>query len=346
MSLLKMCLPIFIAISLITPSHARERIKIVGSSTVYPFAQVVTTVFSENSGYPHPDIVPTGTGGGLKTFCQGDGDEYPDIANASRRIQRSEYDLCQSNGIKDIIEVKIGYDGIVIANSTKVPNLQLSIRDLYLALARNVPAPTGEERLVINPYVNWHQINPNLPDQKIEVLGPPPTSGTRDAFSELALEKGCQQFAWIKAIKKRDKHKFQQICRTLRNDGYFVEAGERDNLVVKNLEVSPQATGIFGYNFLARDTDNLQGSLIEGTAPTVQTIASGDYPLSRALYIYVKKGRFGKVPGLEQYLLMFASETAWGPNGYLAKLGLVIMPEKERHRFRQVIERGTVLDFK
>ena len=344
MTLLKICLSIFITISLVTPSHAREQIKIVGSSTVYPFAQAVTTVFSETSGFPLPDIISTGSGGGLQLFCQG-GDASPDITNASRRIKRSEYDLCQSNGVKEIIEVKIGYDGIVIANSTKVRRLQLSIKDLYLTLARNVPAPNGEERLVMNPYINWNQINSNLPDQKIEILGPPPTSGTRDAFAELALEKGCQQFHWIKAIKKRDKHKFQQICQTVRNDGYFVEAGERDDLIVKNLEVSPQAAGIFGYNFLARDKENLQGSIIEGVAPTVQTIASGDYPLSRALYFYVKKERLGKVPGLEQYLQQFTSETAWGPDGYLVDLGLVTMPEKERHHYREVIEQRILLDF-
>lgn len=343
MTLLKICLLILITISLVSPSHAREQIKIVGSSTVYPFAQAVTKVFSEKSGYPLPDIIPTGSGGGLQLFCQG-GDASPDITNASRRIKRSEYDLCQSNGVKDIIEVKIGYDGIVMAYSSKVPGLQLSIRDLYLALASKVPAPTGEERLVINPYFNWQQINPDLPDRKIEVLGPPPTSGTRDAFSELALEKGCQQFHWIKAIKKRDKQKFRQICQTVRNDGYFVEAGERDDLIVNNLEGSPQAAGIFGYNFLARDKENLQGATIEGVAPTVQTIASGDYPLSRALYFYVKKERLGKVPGLEQYLQLFASETAWGPDGYLVDLGLVTMPEKERHHYREVIEQRILLD--
>ena len=344
MKLLKICLPIFITICLITSSHAREQIKIVGSSTVYTFAQAVTKDFSEKTGYPLPDIISTGSGGGLQMFCQGGGDKHPDITNASRRIKRSEYDLCQANGVKDIIEVKIGYDGIVVANSTKVQGFLLSIKDLYLALARQVPAPGSEKKLIINPYTNWQQINSTLPDQKIEVLGPPPTSGTRDAFSELALEKGCQQYSWIKAIKKRDKKKFQKICRTMRDDGYFVEAGERDDLIVKNLELAPQATGIFGYNFLARDAENLQGATIEGVAPKVQTIASGEYPLSRALYFYVKKDRLDKVPGLEQYLLMFTSETTWGPDGYLADLGLVTMPEEERHHFRQVIEQRNLLD--
>lgn len=349
MKAVKLFLLLFLPLTLlvpVAPSYAREQIKIVGSSTVYPFAQAVTKVFSEKSGYPAPDIVSTGSGGGLQLFCQGDGDEYPDITNASRRIKRSEYDLCQSHEVKEIIEVKIGYDGIVIANSSQVSALQLSIKDLYLALAREVPAPNGEEQLVMNPYVNWQQINPDLPDRKIEILGPPPTSGTRDAFSELAMEKGCQQFPWIKAIKKQDKQKFRQICRTLRNDGYFVEAGERDDLVVKNLEVAPQAAAIFGYNYLARDAEKLQGATIDGVPANVQTIASGNYPLSRALYFYVKKGRLGQVPGLDQYLQLFTSETTWGPDGYLADLGLVTLPEEERQRFRQVIEQSILLDFK
>lgn len=343
----QMLLLLFLFLTLladVTSSYAGEHIKIAGSSTVYPFAQAVTKVFSEKFDYPLPDIKSTGTGGGLQLFCQGNGDEYPDITNASRRIKRSEFDLCQSNGVKEIIEVKIGYDGIVVAHSNQVSALQLSIRDLYLALAREVPAPGGEERLVLNPYVNWKQINPNLPDQKIEVLGPPPTSGTRDAFSELALDEGCQQYPWIKAIKKQDKQKFRQICRTLRADGHFVEAGERDDLVVKNLEGAPLAAAIFGYNFLARDTEKLQGATIEAVPANVQTIASGDYPLSRALYFYVKKARLGQVPGLEQYLLLFSSEATWGPDGFLADLGLVTMPEKERRQSRQAIEQRILLN--
>ena len=345
MNILKVCLPIFITLILFTSSHAREQIEIVGSSTVYPFAKAVTEDFSKNTGHPLPHILSTGSGGGLKMFCQGSGDDYPDISNASRRIKRSEYDLCQANGIQDIIEVKIGYDGIVFANSSTSEKFQLTINDLYLAVARQVPDPGGEERLIMNPYTNWQQINSTLPDQKIEILGPPPTSGTRDAFSELALERGCQHYPWIKSIKKRDKKKFQKICRTVRDDGHFVEAGERDDLVVKNLEFAPEATGIFGYNFLARDSENLQGATIDGISPEVQTIASGDYPLSRALYFYVKKDRLGKVPGLTQYLQLFTNESTWGPAGYLATLGLITMPEEERHQFRQVIEQESPLDF-
>ncbi|WP_321372420.1 substrate-binding domain-containing protein [uncultured Desulfuromusa sp.] len=338
MMLPKIFLPVLITMCFITPLHAREQIKIVGSSTVYTFAQAVTKSFSEKTGYPLPDIISTGSGAGLQIFCQGTGDEHPDITNASRRIKRSEYDLCLANGVKNIIELKIGYDGIVVANSTKAQDLKLSIKDLYLALAKEVPDPDGQQLLILNPYTHWQQINSTLPDEKIEILGPPPTSGTRDAFSELALEQGCQQYPWIKAIKKRDKKRFQKICRTVRNDGYFIEAGERDDLIVKNLEFAPQATGIFGYNFLARDLDNLQGATIDGITPEVKTIASGDYPLSRALYLYIKKDRIGEVPGLEKYLQEFTSETAWGPNGYLADLGLVVMPDKERRDYRQIIE--------
>lgn len=317
--------------------EARDNIVIVGSSTVYPFSKAVTTIFSEKTGLPLPQLTPTGSGGGLKKFCQGSGPEHPDVTNASRPIKRSEYDQCKANGVDEIIEVKIGYDGIVLASSTSAPPMNLSIKELYLAIAAQVP-DMDSDKLIPNPYKSWKQINPALPDTTIEVLGPPKTSGTRDAFSELALDKGCSQYAWIKAIKKHDKQNFRKICRTVRNDGHFIEAGERDDLIVENLLKSESSSGIFGYNFLVQNPDKLQAATIQSISPTSQTIATGEYPLSRALYFYVKKNRIPEVPGLLEYMKTFTDETMWGPDGQLVKLGLIPLSKEERKAQRQIVE--------
>jgi len=318
---------------------AEEPIKIVGSSTVYPFAKAVAETFSEKTGHPLPKLTPTGSGGGLKLFCAGNGPDTPDITNASRRIKRSEYDLCKTNGVSKILEIKIGYDGIVLANAKTAPSFQLTTRELYLALAEQVPSPDDSEELITNPYVRWTQINPDLPDKVIEILGPPPTSGTRDAFSELALERGCQEYPRLKQIKKRDKAQFRKLCRTIRKDGHFIESGERDHLIVESLQQNSQATiGIFGYNFLARAREHLKGASVDGIKPTDQTIASAIYPLSRALYFYVKADRLNSVNGLDEYISEFTSEKTWGPDGYLSKLNLIPMSGEERRHYRQTVQ--------
>jgi phosphate transport system substrate-binding protein len=241
---------------------ARDTISIVGSSTVYPFATVVAERFGR-TGNSTPKIESTGSGGGMKLFCQGVGTQHPDITNASRRMKKSEFELCQSNGVKDITEVKVGYDGIVIANSVKGEHIDLSLRDIFLALAKDVPNPDGSEELVANPYKTWKEVNPALPNTEIEVLGPPPTSGTRDAFNELAIEGGCKTFPWLKAIKSEDKSKYKAICRSVREDGAYVEAGENDNLIVQKLEKNPAAYGVFGYSFLDQNRGGDQGYLGE-----------------------------------------------------------------------------------
>ncbi|HSS64857.1 MAG TPA: PstS family phosphate ABC transporter substrate-binding protein [Gammaproteobacteria bacterium] len=312
---------------------ARDYISIVGSSTVYPFATVVAEQFGKTTRFKTPKIESTGSGGGLKLFCEGVGVENPDITNASRRIKKSEVARCAKNGVSDILEVKIGYDGIVVANSKKVDPLQLTRKELFLALAKEVPDPAGGARLVENPYKTWKQINPSLPNSKIEVLGPPPTSGTRDAFVELVMEEGCDAFDAIKMLKDSDKERHKVVCASVREDGGYVEAGENDNLIVQKLEANPAALGIFGFSFLDQNTDKIQGSLIEGVAPTFEKIADGAYPVSRPLYFYVKKAHIGKVPGIQEYLAEFTSEKAWGPNGYLADKGLIPMPEAERRKF-------------
>jgi len=240
---------------------ARDYISIVGSSTVYPFATVVAEQFGKSTPYKTPKIESTGSGGGFKLFCAGVGVENPDITNASRAIKKSEYDTCMANGVKGIIEVKIGYDGIVFANSKQAAPLKLTRKDIFLALAKEVPDPNGGEKLIPNPYNTWQDVNPALPAKTIEVLGPPPTSGTRDAFVELTMDAGCEEF---KPIKSMDKKTMQATCQTIREDGSYIEAGENDNLIVQKLEANPNAVGIFGFSFLDQNMDKIQGSFVEG----------------------------------------------------------------------------------
>ena len=311
----------------------RDYISIVGSSTVYPFATTVAEQFGKTTKFKTPKIESTGSGGGMKLFCTGVGVETPDVTNASRRIKSSEYQKCQQNGVKDIVEIKIGYDGIVVANSKKAEQLKLSRKDLFLALAKDVPDPKGGEVLVPNPYKTWKDVNPELPATAIEVLGPPPTSGTRDAFVELAMEGGCKKFDFIKAMKKKDKKAYKGICHTVREDGAYIEAGENDNLIVQKLEANSQSLGIFGFSFLDQNGDKIQGSIIDGQAPTFENIADGKYPVSRPLYFYVKKAHVGVIPGIAEFLAEFSSDRTWGEDGYLTEKGLIPAPAEERAQF-------------
>jgi phosphate transport system substrate-binding protein len=323
-----LCATALVLTTVAAPAFARDQIKIVGSSTVFPFSTTVAERFGKATEFKTPVVESTGSGGGLKLFCSGVGTEHPDITNASRRIKESEVTKCAENGVTDIVEAKIGYDGIVLANSKKAPQLSISLGDLFMALAKDVP--TGEGETQPNPYTMWNEINPELPAVKIEVLGPPPTSGTRDAFVELAMEGGCKTVDWVKALKKADKSAYKALCHTIREDGGYVEAGENDNLIVQKLNANPSAFGIFGYSFLEQNSDSVQGSLIDGVEPEFELIAEGDYPVSRSLYFYVKKAHVGVVPGIEAFLAEFTSEDAWGEEGYLADKGLIPMTEEER----------------
>ena len=307
----------------------RDYVYIVGSSTVYPFATVVAERFGRGSNFKTPKVESTGSGGGLKLFCDGIGVDYPDIANASRAIKQSEVDNCAANGVSEIIEVKIGYDGIVVANATAATQMSLSRKDIYLALAKEVPGDV-EGELVENPYRTWKDVNDALPDQPIEVLGPPPTSGTRDAFVELAMEGGCKSIPWIAALKDSDGDRYKAVCHTIREDGRFVEAGENDNLIVQKLEANPSAFGIFGFSFLDQNGDKVKGAAIDGSEPTFDAIADGSYPVSRPLYFYAKKAHVDVIPGLRGFLREFTSERAWGEEGYLSDRGLIPMPTAER----------------
>ncbi len=312
---------------------ARDYVTIVGSSTVYPFATVVAEQFGKTSKFKTPKVEATGSGGGLKLFCAGVGIKHPDITNSSRQIKQSEVDMCSANGVEEIVEVKIGYDGIAIANSKKSKQFDLTLQDLFLALAKEVPNPKGGETLISNPYKNWSDIHPDLPNTKIEVLGPPPTSGTRDAFVELAMEGGCNKFTWIKALKKQDKNRYKSICHTIREDGAYIEAGENDNLIVQKLAANPNALGIFGFSFLDQNTDKVQGAKINGVVAEFDAIADGDYPISRPLYFYIKKAHVDKIPGFKKFLAEFTSDKAWGEEGYLVDKGMIPMPEEERAKF-------------
>ena len=327
----------------VSAQSARDYISIVGSSTVYPFATVVVEQFGKTTKYKTPKVESTGSGGGMKLFCAGVGVQHPDVTNSSRRIKKSEFDTCQKNGVKDIIEVKIGYDGIAIANSKKAKPMDLTLKDVFLALAKEVPDPQGGETLVANPYKTWKDVNPALPAQAIEVLGPPPTSGTRDAFSELAMEGGCKTFGWIKDMKKADKKKYKSICHTVREDGAYVEAGENDNLIVQKLDTNPKALGIFGFSFLDQNRDKIRGSAIGGVKPEFESISDGSYPISRPLYFYVKAAHADVIPGIKEFLAEFTSEKAWGDEGYLTDRGLIPMPAEERKQFADAARNMTAM---
>jgi phosphate transport system substrate-binding protein len=310
-------------ITLAGAAEARDQIRIVGSSTVYPFTTAAAEQFGKGGQFPTPVVESTGTGGGFKLFCAGVGVDHPDISNASRPIKDGEIETCAQNGVTEITEIKIGYDGIVLANSKAHEPYALTRAQIWLALAAKVPV-NGE--MVDNPYMMWSDIDSSLPAEKIEVLGPPPTSGTRDAFVELVMDKGCETFAEIEALDKDAK---KEACQAVREDGAYVEAGENDNLIVQKLEANPKALGIFGFSFLDQNGDKLQGSTIEGIEPVFETIADGSYTVSRGLYVYVKNAHVGVIPGIKEFIAELMSERAAGAEGYLADKGLIPLPEDE-----------------
>ncbi len=314
-------------------AEARDTIRIVGSSTVYPFATTVAENFGKTTKFNTPVIESTGSGGGLKLFCAGVGVDHPDITNASRKIKSSEIEACKKNGVESVTEVKVGFDGIVLANEKSAPQLDLTREQIFLALAKQIPDGNGGFK--DNDNVTWSDVDAKLPDAKIEVLGPPPTSGTRDAFAELALEGGCKSFEEIAALKKSDKDKYKAICHSVREDGAYVEAGENDNLIVQKLQANKDALGIFGFSFLDQNSDKLQGSKVDGVDPTFENISSGDYPVSRSLFFYTKNAHVGVIPGMEEYVTEFTAEKAFGPEGYLIEKGLIPLSEADREKVRE-----------
>ncbi len=307
-----------------TSAMARDEIRIVGSSTVYPFTTAVAENFAKATGMKTPVVESTGTGGGFKLFCAGAGADHPDFTNASRAIKKAEFADCVKNGVTDIVEIKVGFDGLTIANAASGPDVKFTKQQIFMALAKQVPDKDG--KLVDNPYKMWNEIDASLPAEKIEVLGPPPTSGTRDSFAELVMEKGAEKFKSLAAMKKEDAKAFEKIWKTMRTDGAYVEAGENDNLIVQKLEANPKAFGVFGFSFLEENAGKIKGSEVDGQKPSFETVASGDYKVARPLFIYAKKQHIGVIPGMAEFVSEYTSAKAMGEDGYLADKGLIPLP--------------------
>jgi len=316
-------------------AEARDQIRIVGSSTVYPFTTAVAEQLGKTGGIKTPVVESTGTGGGMKLFCAGVGVEHPDATNASRRMKKSELEQCQKNGVNDVVELIVGYDGISLAQSKEGTAMKLTLPQLFLAIAKEVPGADG--KLVANPNRNWSDIDKSLPNVKIEVLGPPPTSGTRDALHELLLEKGAEGVPALAALKKSDPKAFERAWKSIREDGAYVEAGENDNLIVQKLVANKNAFGIFGYSFLEENTSKLRGVPLNGVEPTYDNIAADKYPGSRLLYVYVKKQHVGVVPSIDKFVAEFVSAKAIGEDGYLSRKGLVTLPKAEADKVRKAV---------
>jgi phosphate transport system substrate-binding protein len=317
-------------------AEARDQIRIVGSSTVFPFATKVVEQFGKTTSFKTPVIESTGSGGGFKLFCAGVGVDHPDITNASRAIKSSEVETCAKNGVTKVTEITIGFDGIVLANAKNGPAFDVSRKDLYLALAKTVPDPKGGDKLIPNPYKTWKDVNAALPANAIEVLGPPPTSGTRDAFTEMVLDVGCETFPFLKDMAKTDAKAFKAACQSVREDGAYIEAGENDTLIVNKLVENPKALGIFGYSFLDQNADKIKGAKIDGVAPSFENISGAKYPVSRPLFFYVKGAHVGVIPGIKEYVAAFTSEAAMGPDGYLAQIGLIPLTDDARKKVSEV----------
>jgi phosphate transport system substrate-binding protein len=312
-------------------AHAREEIRIVGSSTVYPFTTAVAEAFGKVSGKT-PVVESTGTGGGFKLFCAAAGVDSPDFTNASRAIKKSEFEDCAKNGI-NVIEIKVGFDGLTVATAGEP--IELTKQQLFMALAKQVPDASG--KLVDNPYKMWNEIDAALPAAKIEVLGPPPSSGTRDSFVELVMEKGAEKFESLAALKKSDAKAFEGVWKSIREDGAYVEAGENDNLIVQKLEANKAAFGIFGFSFLEENAGKINGVKVDGVAPTYETIAAGEYKVARPLFIYAKKEHIGVIPGMAEFMAEYVSEGAIGADGYLADKGLVALPADQAEAVRKTV---------
>ncbi len=316
------------------PAEARDQIRIVGSSTVYPFTTAVAEQFGKSTGMKTPVVESTGTGGGMKLFCAGVGEDSPDFTNASRQIKKSEFETCNKNGVTGIVEIKVGFDGLTVAHSAGAPDMGLTKTQIFLALAKQVPDKDG--KLIDNPYKTWNEIDPSLPATKIEVLGPPPTSGTRDSFHELVMEPGASKLKALEALKKADAKAFEKAWKSLREDGAYVEAGENDNLIVQKLEANADALGVFGYSFLEENSNKIKGVPIDGVAPSYETIAGGEYKVSRPLFIYAKKQHIGVVPGMAEFVTEYVSDKAMGEDGYLAAKGLVTLPPEEAAKTKAI----------
>ncbi|MFQ3622108.1 MAG: substrate-binding domain-containing protein [Acetobacteraceae bacterium] len=316
-------------------SQARDQIRIVGSSTVFPFTTAVAEQFGRAGRFRTPVVESTGTGGGMRLFCAGIGPAHPDFANASRRMTAAEFDSCQRNGVTDIVEIPVGFDGIVLAVRKGSPKFDLTREQIWKALARQVPV---NGQLVNNPFQRWSEIAPGLPNAPIEIIGPPPTSGTRDSFVELILDVGCRNVPEIRAIQ--DANARRQACQAIREDGKFVEGGENDNLIVQRLAADRTGAliGVFGFSYLDQNADKIEGKTVEGVPPTYDNIATGKYPVSRSMYVYAKRAHIDVIPGMREFMAEYLSDRAMNAEtGYLAQRGLIVHPAANRARFRDEV---------
>ncbi len=317
---------------------SRDQIRIVGSSTVFPYTQAVAEQYAASTGNPAPVVESTGTGGGMQIFCGGVGPDHPDITGASRAMKKSEHELCMQNGVDNVTEVLLGYDGLSIAQAQSAPDMNLTKAQIFQALASEVEV---DGQVVANPNKNWSDIDPSLPETAITVFGPPPTSGTRDAFVELVMAEGCEEFPAIAALEGDHK---DEVCARMRQDGPFVEAGENDNLIVQRLNSDANALGIFGYSFLYENQDTLKAVSVDGVAPSTETIADGSYKVSRPLYIYVKNAHRGVIEGLDEFVTEYVSDESFGEGGYLSERGLIPLSEDERNTVREAVTASTAMD--
>jgi phosphate transport system substrate-binding protein len=316
---------------------ARDYISIAGSSTVLPFATIVAERLGRNPNQKTPVVESGGSSVGKKGVCDGIGTQFIDIGNASSRMKPAELEYCDKNGVK-ITEIKVGYDGIVVANSKKADRLKISLADLGKALTAEVPV---DGKMVVNPYKKWSDVNPALPALEIRVYGPPTTSGTRASFAEIVNEKAyCNKDADAKAALKAAGKK-AKTCRAMRTDGAYIEAGEQDNLIVQKLQEDTGAFGIFGFSYLDQNSDTLQGAQLSGVVPTFEAIADGEYKASRALFLYVKHQHIGVVPGIEAFMAEWTKH--WGDDGILADAGMIPMPQAEREEMASRIKNIPVL---
>jgi phosphate transport system substrate-binding protein len=326
--------------TLATQAHAaRDYVWAAGSSTVFPFTTRVAENFARKTGSKAPKVESLGTGGGFKLFCGGTGEGFPDIANASRPMKKSEFDACAAKGVKDIIALKIGYDGIVIATDKDGADYAFKIEHLYLGLSAKV---LRYGKFVPNPYAAWDDVGSGLPGNRIVVYGPPPTSGTRDAFLELGVETGARKFPILEEMRSNNEKGFKGLVDPLRADGW-IDAGENDNAIVQTLTRTPGALGVFGYSFYEENMDKVKVATINGIAPNATTIANGSYPLSRSLYIYVKKSNLGVTPGLREFVEEFLSDAASGRGGYLQGRGLIPLPPAAHEAGKATFKAGTAM---
>jgi len=341
---------LFAGLAFAGQAQARDQIKIVGSSTVYPFSSYVAEALGSTTKFKTPVVESTGSGGGMKLFCAGDGLDTPDFTNASRRMKDKEFETCLKNGVKDITEMVVGYDGIAIAQSKDAKPLNLTREEMMLAVAAEVPSKDGSH-LVANPYHYWNEINAKLPHRKITIYGPPTSSGTRDAFEDMILKHLTKHMDVYTKLYHADekKNKKYKKYHEIRQDGVYVPSGENDNLIVQKLTKDTEALGIFGYSYLAENSDRIGAATVEGVAPAPETVQDGSYPLSRSLYFYIKHSHIKQVPGMMEYANMFMGEQMIGDSGECIDIGLISLPKAQRDAYRanlKSLKKLTAADFK